>query len=586
MKHLELDLSISFEERRLRGRVIHHLDTEESTAGELLLHTRELNIESVETADGERWEPANFELETPSPEFGADLRIQFPHGRRKVAVRYASGPDASGLQWLEPQQTAGRARPFLYSQGQSIHNRSWIPCFDDPALRITYDAVLRVPAGMRAVMAAEDRSDPGEAGVFRFHMPQPIPSYLIAMAVGDLAFRELGPRTGVWTEPSVLDRAAHELADTERMVEAVEQMFGPYRWGRYDVLILPPSFPLGGMENPRLTFATPTILAGDRSLVALIAHELAHSWSGNLVTNETWNDFWLNEGFTVYLERRIQERLYGRRRAEMEASIGRSRLEDTLGELADRPRDTWLQLDLGDRHPDDAMTDIPYEKGYLLLRLLEERFGRKRFDRFLRTYFDEHAFQTMTTDRFLRYLNEHLLQTDHEIAASIDLERWVYGPGLPESCPRAQSDAFERVEDAAQAWYRSERSLPTDLAKDWTAHEWIHFLRSLPRDLATARMEELDGAFGLSASTNAEILCEWLKLSLATRYTAAEPVLRRFLVEVGRRKFVKPLFEELVKSEEGRELAREIYAEARSTYHLMTRKSVDGLLADGFPGWR
>lgn len=578
MKHFELDLSVDFESRILGGRVVHHLD--DTDAGVVRLHARDLDIETVRLRRGGEWEDARVNRLPPDEIEGQILEVEVPADSDRLALDYRTSPDATGLQWLEPAQTAGGKEPFVYSQGQSIHNRSWIPCFDDPARRITYDAVLRVPPQLRAVMAAEDRSRPEEMeqGVYRYHMPQPIPTYLVAMAVGDLAFESLGPRTGVWTEPSMLADSAAELSDTEKMVEAVEEMFGEYRWGRYDVIVLPPSFPLGGMENPRLTFATPTIIAGDKSLVALIAHELAHSWSGNLVTNETWDDFWLNEGFTVYLERRIQEKLYGRARSEMEAMIGRTRLEQTLDELGRQSRDTWLYLDLEGRHPDDSMTDVPYEKGYLFLRLLEEKFGRERFDAFLRGYFDAHAFQTMTTARFLEYLDAELLQKDSEVAATIDVDAWVHGPGIPDSAPRAESDAFDRVEASAARWL-NEEDLPEG-TDSWTPHEWIHFLQGLPRDLPAGRLAELDEAFRLTESHNAEILAQWLKLAVRCGYEPALPRVESFLVEVGRRKFVKPLFEELVRTEGGRARAREIYARARPTYHSMTAVSVDEILAE------
>jgi aminopeptidase N len=356
VNHISIDLSLDFDKKVVRGWALH-----ECLDGETIeLDTRDLEISSVEDdADGE-FEAIDFRLGDEDPIEGRKLRIEPREGALHIRVHYESSPEAPGLQWLAASQTKDGKAPFVYSQGQSNHNRSWLPCVDDPAQRITFDATLRVPGGIRAVMAAQDDSDPDEAGVFRFQMPQPIPSYLIAMAAGVLEFRSLGERAGVWAEPSLVEACAHEFADTESMIAATERLFGAYRWGRYDLLVLPPSFPLGGMENPRLTFATPTILAGDRSLVSLVAHELAHSWSGNLVTNETWDDFWLNEGFTVYIERRILEAVYGRERSEMEASIGRQRLEACIEELGVDSPDTCLHLNLAGREPDSAMTDVPY----------------------------------------------------------------------------------------------------------------------------------------------------------------------------------------------------------------------------------
>src|SRR6185369_8704912 len=360
-----------------------------------------------------------------------------------------SAPDAGALLWLTPQQTAGKKLPFLFSQGESIENRSWIPTQDSPGIRQSWEATIHVPAGMTTVMSAPRIEQPitqGGESIFNFRMDHSVAPYMIAIAVGDLAFKPLGPRTGVWAEPATLPAAANELADTEKMVAAAEKLYGPYQWGRYDVLVLPPSFPFGGMENPTLTFATPTFIAGDKSLVSLIAHELAHSWSGNLATNATWNDFWLNEGFTVYVERRILEKVYGRPRAEMEAVLGRQELER---EMATVPaQDQILHIDLKGRDPDDGVTSVPYEKGALLLGSLEQKFGRERFDKFLREYFNHFTFQSITTGIFVDYLKKHLPGAETQIP----LAEWLTQPGIPASAPRPASDAFTKVSEQAKRW--------------------------------------------------------------------------------------------------------------------------------------
>src|SRR5262249_14285620 len=304
---------------------------------------------------------------------------------QSVRVHYATGPQASGLLWLGRELTASKKHPFLYTQSEAIHARSWIPLQDSPGVRVTYSARLHTPAGMLAVMSATNDPKNPRNGEHRFKLKQAIPPYLIALAVWDLAVGALRARAGVYAEPGVVKKAAAEFGDLEKMVEAVEELYGPYRWGRYDVLVLPPSFPFGGMENPRLTFLSPTVLAGDRSLVSLLAHELAHSWSGNLVSNATWSDFWLNEGFTVYLERRIVEKVYGEKRAAMEAVLGRRSLEREIADL--KLSDQVLHIDLKGRDPDDGLTDIPYEKGALFLKHLEAAFGRTKFDAFLKSYF-------------------------------------------------------------------------------------------------------------------------------------------------------------------------------------------------------
>ena len=416
--HLDLDLDVRFDERKLAGSVTLSVHRVRTGAETLVLDTRDLIIHGVEntTGDDGTFEAA-YQLGETDPVLGAPLSITLEPGTTHVRVRYETRPTASALQWLAPEQTSGKQQPFMFTQSQAIHARSWIPLQDSPGVRVTYSARVRTPSTLRAVMSAAN--DPAALidGDYTFHMGQPVPSYLIALAVGDLGFESLGPRAGVYAEPAILSAAAAEFADTEAMIAATERLYGPYRWERYDLLVLPPSFPFGGMENPRLTFATPTILAGDKSLVSLVAHELAHSWSGNLVTNATWRDFWLNEGFTTYIERRIIEEVYGPRRAEMEAVLGYQVLKDELERLDDA--DAILHVDLTGRDPDDGMTQVPYEKGALFLRSLEEAVGRDRFDQFLRAYFDRFAFQSITTNDFLSQLETHLLD-DPGGPASVD----------------------------------------------------------------------------------------------------------------------------------------------------------------------
>jgi aminopeptidase N len=544
----------------------------------LILDTRDLQIAKAETsADNRRFTATKWQLGTRDPILGAPLTIQLPAGTTHVRVSYSTAPTASGLQWLTPAQTAGKRQPFLFSQAQAIHARSFIPVQDSPGVRVTYTARIETPRGLRAVMSADGNSQSNPTtGVYRFEMQRAVPPYLIALAVGDLTFKPLGKRTGVYAEPSVVASAARELADTERMVEVTERLYGAYRWGRYDILVLPPSFPFGGMENPRLTFATPTILAGDKSLVSLIAHELAHSWSGNLVTNATWSDFWLNEGFTTYLERRIIEELYGRPRAEMEASLGRRTLEEELAKLD--TRDEILRVDLTGRDPDDGFTNVPYEKGALFLRSLEEGVGRAEFDRFLRSYFDRFAFQSITTDDFLGYLQAHLLSKNPQLAARVTLKEWIDESGLPASAPRAESTAFATIEQAARNFATGNAPAASINASAWTTQEWLHFLKNLPEKLTPAQMTELDQAFKLTTRGNSEIAHQWLLIAIRNEYAPANPRLAEYLTTIGRRKLVKPLYEELVKTPEGKKRAQEIYARARPGYHPITIATIDGIV--------
>jgi leukotriene-A4 hydrolase len=578
VKHLDLDLDVNFEQKVLKGTAALSLERVSGSEGApLILDTRALNISKVEAStDGKSFSETTFTLGPADTVLGAPLTIKLPPGAKSVRVHYATSPGASGLQWLEPPQTAGKQKPFLFTQSQAIHARSWIPLQDSPQVRVTYTAHVRTPQGLLAVMSAENAPGAKLTADYRFRMTQAIPSYLIALAVGDLRFRSLGPRTGVYAESPVIEKAAREFSDTEKMIAATEKLYGPYRWGRYDLLVLPPSFPFGGMENPRLTFATPTVLAGDKSLVSLVAHELAHSWSGNLVTNATWSDFWLNEGFTTYIERRILEEVYGREREEMEAVLGRQSLEEEMQGMEERDR--ILHVDLKGRDPDAGFTGVPYEKGALFLRSLEETFGRERFDQFLRGYFSHFSFQSIETADFVSYLKANLLDKSPGLAARVPLEEWIFKAGLPESAPRPRSDSFKQVGEQAQSWIKGELALSRVSSAKWSTQQWLHFLKSLPADLGRERMQELDRAFQLTRSGNSEIAFQWLLMAIQNRYDAAYPRLEEFLTTIGRRKFIRPLYEELVKTPEGRERALNIYRRARPTYHPIAVTSIDPIV--------
>ncbi len=587
VRHLDLDWDVLFDQKILKGTAVLTVERLSQSDVPLILDTRDLKIEKVETsADGVNYSAGTFTLGLNDKTLGAPLSIPLPAKANRVRIHYSTSPGASGLQWLEPAQTAGKKDPFVFTQSQAIHARSWIPTQDTPQVRVTYTARVRTPRRLLAVMSAENLSGTARDGDYSFRMRQAIPSYLIALGVGDLRFRSLGPRTGVYAEPQVIDLAAKELSDTEKMVVATEHLYGPYRWGRYDILVLPPSFPYGGMENPRLTFATPTILAGDKSLVSLVAHELAHSWSGNLVTNATWRDFWLNEGFTTYLERRILEAVYGRSREEMEAALGLRDLTEELAGLEDR--DEILHVDLKGRDPDEGSTDIPYEKGALFLRHLEETFGRARFDRFLKSYFNHFAFQSITTEQFVAYLKPNLLDKDPALAARVPVDEWINRPGVPASAPKPTSPAFARVEKEAKRWLGGEINVAEIPTARWTTQEWLHFLKTVQDAVtdesgnvpatAVKRMVELDKAFRLTHSGNSEIAFQWLLMSIRNRYEPANQRLEEFLMTIGRRKFIKPLYEELAKTPEGKERALAIYRRARPTYHPIAVTSIDEVL--------
>lgn len=574
VNHLHWKASVDFDKKTISAIATWTLATPHSDT--LILDTKGLTIEKVLLDENTS---ASFTVGKEDAILGQPLVIAIAPETQTISIHYTTHPEAEAVQWLSPQQTAGKKFPFLFTQSQAILARSWVPCQDSPSIRFTYSADVTVPRDLLAMMSASNPQQKNEQGVYHFDMKQPISSYLLALAVGDVTFKAVSERTGIYAEPSVIDKAVWEFADLEKMVAGAEELYGAYPWERYDVLVLPPSFPFGGMENPRLTFATPTILTGDRSLTSLIAHELAHSWSGNLVTNATWNDFWLNEGFTVYFEHRIMEKLYGSDYSEMLAALSLAELKTTIQELSEGeyPNDTKLKLDLAGRNPDDGVTDIAYNKGYFFLRLLEEKYGREKFDQFLKDYFTNNAFSVMDTDGFKEYVSSYYAK---QFQVTIDPKlytEWIFTTGLPASCPQPQSDCFTQVDAALMQW-KENKAIDTAQTNTWSTHEWLHFIKNLPQQLSPAQLSALDKAYGFTASGNAEITAAWLPVAIRNQYTAVDTKLETFLINTGRRKFLSPLYQELMKTPEGKAKAKAIYAKARPNYHFVATATFDKLL--------
>lgn len=570
-QHLRLELDVDFEKKILSG-VARYKIASKSDADKIVFDIDSLKIERV-TLNEE--ESTTIYSVGEGNTFGQKLSVNIHKNTRWVNIYYATSPGASAVQWLSSDQTLGKRHPFLFTQGQAILTRSWIPCQDSPGVRLTYDAVIKVPEELMAVMSAQNPQEKNSDGVYNFKMRQPVPPYLIALAVGNIEFVSVSDNMGVYAEPQLLEAAAYEFSDMPRMLSAAESLYGPYQWDRYDLIVLPPSFPYGGMENPRLTFATPTIIAGDRSLTALVAHELAHSWSGNLVTNATWNDFWLNEGFTVYIEKRIMEELYGDSYSEMLNLLDYQDLLQTVNKLGENSPLTQLKLDLSGKDPDKGMTDIAYEKGYHFLRVIEKEVGRERFDAFLKSYFEEFAFGSVTTEMFVSFLEEELLADSN---VEINVDEWIYGTGLPENIVVPVSDRFDKVEGQMKAWLNNEKKAIEIETKLWTTHEWLHFIRNLPEDLPSHRLADLDQAMYLTQSSNAEIQAAWYEVAILRGYGEVNEDLEEFLKTVGRRKFLMPLYTAMIKTEKGREEALRIYSLARPNYHSISVRSVDELL--------
>lgn len=574
VKHLSLNLNVDMKTQILTGNATYKLH-EHKNSDTIYLDTKGLNILGVYDVNEKK--ELEFSLLDEDKLLGRPLEILLLPTTTTISIKYTTSKDAAALQWLNPDQTADKKYPFLYTQSQAILARSWIPCQDGPGIRFTYDAKVNVPKDLIALMSASNPISKNDSGVYVFEQKNPIPSYLMALAVGDIAFQDLGDNTGVYTEPGQLAKCANEFADLPKMLKAAEALYGKYAWGRYDVLVLPPSFPFGGMENPELTFATPTIIAGDRSLVSLLAHELAHSWSGNLVTNSTWNDFWLNEGFTVYFERRIMESIEGREYADMLQILGFQDLQAEIESYGKNNPDTKLFLDLKGRDPDDGLSDIAYEKGALFLIHIERIVGREKFDAFLKNYFQSHAFQTMDTKGFINYLNDNLIKGDEALNKKINANGWIYESDLPTEIPSLTSTRLTQV-DSTIVQFNATSIIDLNKTKQWSSHEYLYFIRGFDKKLNSKQLEFIKNHFDFGNSGNMELQAAWFEHVIRNKFDKDYPLMESFLIKVGRRKFLMPLYGLMMETEEGKKMAKEIYSKAKKNYHYVSIQSLDELI--------
>ncbi|MFC5742498.1 M1 family metallopeptidase [Dyella tabacisoli] len=580
--HLDLDLKLDFAHKVLDGEATLTLDWKNPKAPSLVLDTRDLKIAKVEALDASGKATAlKYALAPRDKELGSKLTIETPQHPTSLRIGYVTSPQASGLQWLTPAQTADKKLPFMFSQSEAIHARSWVPLQDSPAIRFTYNAHVSAPKDVLVAMSAINDTKHPLNGDFKFEQPHPIPSYLLAIAAGDLAVRETGARSAVYAEPSVVDKAAHEFEDTEKLIAATEKLYGPYAWDRYDLLVLPPSFPYGGMENPNMTFATPTVLVGDKSLVSLVSHELAHSWSGNLVTSAAWRDIWLNEGFTTYVQGRITEAVYGKALADEEALLSARSLQKDIGELPTNAQK--LAPDPEGIGADDSLSDLPYSKGSWFLRTLEQRFGRENFDAYLKGYFAHFAFQSITTEQMLDYLKPNLLDKYPGKMSMDEVKVWVYDAGLPKDAPLPDSPRFNAIDKQRSDFLAGTLAADKLDTKGWNTQEWMYFLDRLPDVTPLDKIKQIDAAWHLTGTPNAEIGMRWYSHAIAAGDKDVWPAAAEHMTRIGRLYLTTPLYKAFVKTPAGLAYAEQVYAKAKPGYHPMTQAAVEGIIAKAKP---
>jgi leukotriene-A4 hydrolase len=557
-------------------------------ATELVLDTKGLMISEVSvkatdvlgaiSKNETTWVSRPFHMGKSDPIMGSALVIELPRSNKPtelIKIDYETTDDSDGLMWIDPKQNPGHAKRFLYSRSAALSARTWIPMQDTPQVRVTYSLRLHTPPEMQAVMSGERDPKVKARGEYLFNMAKPVPADSIALAVGEWKYVETGPRSGVYAEKSMIKEAAKAFADTEAMLQADEKMWGAYRWSRYDILVMPPGFPTVGAANPRIAFISPTAVADDKSSPEALAREMAHAWSGNLVSNATWRDLWLTEGLAAYMESRTMSAMYGAERASVEEVAGLKSLRAQMSTL--KPADQLLAVDLRGRDPLQGFSEVPYEKGRLFFNFLDAKFGRENFDAFLRGYFDHFAYKSVSTEQFLQNLRENLLDRYPGIVTAAEVDQWVNGPGIPAYAVLPVTNMLQPV-DEARAAFTSGKLQAKQFGSDWLAEQWIYFFDNLAGTLSSAQLTALDQAHGFSASTDGELQCSWFNQVIASDYRAAFPRLEQFLSMVGRTKLIQPLYVQLMKTDSGSTLARKIYAKARPAYHPETVAVIDPIV--------
>ncbi|PJF16672.1 Leukotriene A-4 hydrolase/aminopeptidase [Paramicrosporidium saccamoebae] len=588
---------------------------------QLVLDCSHLVIHNIIETNDLSSAPLNHDFKPSASLFGGSLTITLPEGRDTytISINYATTDKSSALQWLTPEQTLGKVYPYLFSQCQAIHARTMLPCQDTPAIKATYSASVRVPSPLNAVMSAnrrkESEASSSEGRYFEFKQTTPIPAYLIAIAVGDIHSKEIGPRSVVWSETKNLEAAAEEFSETEAFIETAESLVGPYVWERYDILVLPPSFPYGGMENPCLTFITPSLIAGDKSLVNVLAHEISHSWTGNLVSCASWEHFWLNEGFTRFLERKILAKARSEAERQLRSTTGLSALKEDLEFLKNGPL-TQLVPDLSADSPDDAFSQVPYEKGYMLLYTLEQLVGAKKFETCFRAHIEKFAGRSIDTDQFKTFIMYHFVDDHpvHQQLVKFPWDEWFYGTGLGPSTPTFSEELVTPCKQLAESWIETDitnemefgdigamhnnpssmngaasENAPNDYGK-WHSRLWketgvineiefsslgawqkVLFFGNLLESehvLSVKMINKIADDYSLHTCTNVEVLLKWYQLCIKSRAIRFYEMAAHYAVAHGRMRYNRPIYRALYNSGPiGQDLALETFKLHRAVYH-------------------
>ena len=585
--NINVHFIVDFDNKKVDGEVTISFKALED--GEvIILDTKSLLIKSVKDNTGNE---LDFKLDNyyRLESHGVPLKIYKEYSKDDtfdITIEYSTTKDCMAIDWLEPEQTSGGKYPFMYSQCQSILCREMLPIQDTPAVKMPVQISITVPEeliGLAAGLFVEEINN-GNNKTFIYALDIPIPSYLIAIAAGDIGSQNVSERCTIYAEKTVVEKAAWEFSDTEKFLKIAENYIGEYVWEQYNILVLPPSFPFGGMENPTLTFLTPSLIAGDKSLVSVVAHEISHSWTGNLVTNENWPDFWLNEGFTMFIERKILSSHKDKDMAKLDAMVGLSNLKADIIAFGESKSFSSLEPNLLGRNPDDAFNKVPYEKGFNLLYYLENKVNNDDiFQKFMRSYIDKFkkgVVKYMDFRTFFETFIKNNVKDWEKILNDIDWDTWVFAPGFPPVENDFSNKYADEVDQAVKDFY--ENKLGDDFVKkfkDWFTLLKQNFLNKIKEsdiELSETQLEFLNEKLELiQGKYNVEVSCSYYLTVLyhGTLSTKFEESLVDFLGKHGRINYIRPLFSALARR--NKELAIKTLDKYRNFYHSIIIKYIE-----------
>ena len=585
--NINVHFIVDFDNKKVDGEVTISFKALED--GEvIILDTKSLIIKSIKDNTGNE---LDFKLDNyyRLESHGVPLKIYKEYSKDDtfdITIEYSTTKDCMAIDWLEPEQTSGGKYPFMYSQCQSILCREMLPIQDTPAVKMPVQISITVPEeliGLAAGLFVEEINN-GNNKTFIYALDIPIPSYLIAIAAGDIGSQNVSERCTIYAEKTVVEKAAWEFSDTEKFLKIAENYIGEYVWEQYNILVLPPSFPFGGMENPTLTFLTPSLIAGDKSLVSVVAHEISHSWTGNLVTNENWPDFWLNEGFTMFIERKILSSHKDKDMAKLDAMVGLSNLKADIIAFGESKSFSSLEPNLLGRNPDDAFNKVPYEKGFNLLYYLENKVNNDDiFQKFMRSYIDKFkkgVVKYMDFRTFFETFIKNNVKDWEKILNDIDWDTWVFAPGFPPVENDFSNKYADEVDQAVKDFY--ENKLGDDFVKkfkDWFTLLKQNFLNKIKEsdiELSETQLEFLNEKLELiQGKYNVEVSCSYYLTVLyhGTLSTKFEESLVDFLGKHGRINYIRPLFSALARR--NKELAIKTLDKYRNFYHSIIIKYIE-----------